>query len=137
MNDATGAQGTLLGHPKGLYIVSRTALWERFSFYTMRGILTLYMTLVVLTAMGAQEGGARADAIYRCRAQAGTPHFYFTTKPAGATCTVSGIDAGMSAGQGPTLRLSGTLSRAGQIRRRSMASGWSARSSGMRGPVLR
>ncbi len=64
MNDAAGVHGTLVGHPKGLYVVSLTALWERFSFYTMRGILTLYMTFVVLTALEAQGAGAQAVAIY-------------------------------------------------------------------------
>jgi proton-dependent oligopeptide transporter, POT family len=31
------------GHPKGLYILFFTEMWERFSFYLMLGILTLYM----------------------------------------------------------------------------------------------
>jgi len=31
------------GHPKGLYILFFTEMWERFSFYGMRAILTLYM----------------------------------------------------------------------------------------------
>jgi proton-dependent oligopeptide transporter, POT family len=63
MNDATRSQGTLLGHPKGLFVVFSTALWERFSFYSMRGILTLYTAGVVLAAMGKEAGG-QADAIY-------------------------------------------------------------------------
>lgn len=39
----TQGGGELWGHPKGLYVLSMTELWERFSFYSMRGILTLYM----------------------------------------------------------------------------------------------
>jgi len=35
--------GEFLGHPKGLYVLSFTEMWERFSFYSMRGILALYM----------------------------------------------------------------------------------------------
>ena len=31
------------GHPRGLYILFFTEMWERFSFYGMRAILTLYM----------------------------------------------------------------------------------------------
>ena len=31
------------GHPKGLYILFFTEMWERFSYYGMRAILTLYM----------------------------------------------------------------------------------------------
>ena len=50
MNSKTGlierieAQGTLFGHPKGLYLLFFTEMWERFSYYGMRGILMLYMT---------------------------------------------------------------------------------------------
>ncbi len=37
-------EGTMLGHPKGLFILFFTELWERFSFYGMRAILVLYIT---------------------------------------------------------------------------------------------
>ena len=42
--DRIEAQGTILGHPKGLYLLFFTEMWERFSYYGMRGILMLYMT---------------------------------------------------------------------------------------------
>jgi len=32
------------GHPKGLYLLFFTEMWERFSYYGMRGILMLYLT---------------------------------------------------------------------------------------------
>lgn len=32
------------GHPKGLYLLFLTEMWERFSYYGMRGILILYLT---------------------------------------------------------------------------------------------
>jgi proton-dependent oligopeptide transporter, POT family len=35
-------QGTFLGHPKGLYLLFATEMWERFSFYGMRALLVLY-----------------------------------------------------------------------------------------------
>jgi len=38
------AQGTIFGHPKGLYLLFFTEMWERFSYYGMKGILMLYMT---------------------------------------------------------------------------------------------
>lgn len=38
------AQGKIFGHPKGLYLLFFTEMWERFSYYGMRGILMLYMT---------------------------------------------------------------------------------------------
>ncbi|WP_340064611.1 peptide MFS transporter [Ascidiimonas aurantiaca] len=34
----------LFGHPVGLYILFLTEMWERFSYYGMRGILVLYLT---------------------------------------------------------------------------------------------
>jgi len=36
-------QGTLFGHPRGLYVLFFTELWERFSFYGMKTLLMLYM----------------------------------------------------------------------------------------------
>ncbi len=35
---------TILGHPRGLYILFFTEMWERFSYYGMRGLLILYLT---------------------------------------------------------------------------------------------
>ena len=35
--------GELLGHPKGLFVLFFAEMWERFSFYGMRGMLFLYM----------------------------------------------------------------------------------------------
>lgn len=37
-------QGTLFGHPKGLMILFFTEMWERFSYYGLRGILILFLT---------------------------------------------------------------------------------------------
>ncbi|MDE2293596.1 MAG: peptide MFS transporter, partial [Elusimicrobia bacterium] len=36
-------QGQWFGHPKGLYILFFTEMWERFSYYGMRALLVLYM----------------------------------------------------------------------------------------------
>lgn len=36
--------GELFGHPKGLYVLFFTEMWERFSYYGMRGLLILYLT---------------------------------------------------------------------------------------------
>jgi len=35
---------TLFGHPRGLVILFLTEMWERFSYYGMRGLLILYLT---------------------------------------------------------------------------------------------
>lgn len=50
-------QGTILGHPKGLFVLFFTELWERFSFYGMRAILVLYLTAEV----GAKNPGLGWD----------------------------------------------------------------------------
>ncbi len=34
--------GTFLGHPKGLFLLFVTEMWERFSYYGMRALLVLY-----------------------------------------------------------------------------------------------
>ena len=36
-------QGTLFGHPAGLYTLFFAEMWERFSYYGMRALLVLYM----------------------------------------------------------------------------------------------
>ncbi len=41
---ATSQQATIFGHPKGLVILFLTEMWERFSYYGMRGLLILYLT---------------------------------------------------------------------------------------------
>ncbi|MEZ5048035.1 MAG: hypothetical protein R2766_00140 [Saprospiraceae bacterium] len=33
----------LFGHPKGLFVLFFTEMWERFSYYGMRAILVLYL----------------------------------------------------------------------------------------------
>jgi POT family proton-dependent oligopeptide transporter len=53
----------LFGHPNGLYILFFTELWERFSYYGMRAILTLYMLAKVSSenpGLGWDEGKALA-----------------------------------------------------------------------------
>lgn len=47
-NDVTPAsEKQLLGHPQGLFYLFFAELWERFSFYGMRALLTLYMVNVI------------------------------------------------------------------------------------------
>ncbi|MBT2135382.1 peptide MFS transporter [Croceibacterium sp. LX-88] len=38
------ARGTILGHPKGLFILFFAEMWERFSYYGMRALLVFYLT---------------------------------------------------------------------------------------------
>ncbi len=35
--------GTLFGHPKGLFLLFGTEMWERFGYYGMRALLVLYL----------------------------------------------------------------------------------------------
>jgi proton-dependent oligopeptide transporter, POT family len=47
------------GHPKGLYLLFATEMWERFSYYGMRGLLMLYMTKAVIEGgLGFNDGNA-------------------------------------------------------------------------------
>ncbi len=38
----------ILGHPQGLFLLFATEMWERFSYYGMRAVLTLYFTQALL-----------------------------------------------------------------------------------------
>lgn len=44
----TPQPGKILGHPQGLFLLFTTEMWERFSFYGMRAVLTLYFTQALL-----------------------------------------------------------------------------------------
>ena len=65
MNNSTAASGQneLFGHPKGLFILFFTEMWERFSYYGMRGILVLYMATSA-TAIDPGLGWTNKDAIW-------------------------------------------------------------------------
>jgi POT family proton-dependent oligopeptide transporter len=63
MPTATGpSEGTFLGHPKGLFILFLTEMWERFSYYGMRSLLVLYMVnhLFIQPDVGARVLGFNA-----------------------------------------------------------------------------
>ena len=47
------------GHPPGLYLLFLTEMWERFSYYGMRALLTLYLTKTALEGgLGIEEESA-------------------------------------------------------------------------------
>jgi len=62
--DGSGASSTpvldtgFFGHPRGLSTLFFTEMWERFSYYGMRALLTLYMTKSVV------DGGLGFDEAY-------------------------------------------------------------------------
>ncbi|MFD2698412.1 peptide MFS transporter [Mesonia sediminis] len=53
----------IFGHPVGLFILFFTEMWERFSYYGMRGILTLYIAASA-TAVDPGLGWSSKDAIW-------------------------------------------------------------------------
>ncbi|WP_026809823.1 peptide MFS transporter [Arenibacter latericius] len=53
----------LFGHPVGLFILFFTEMWERFSYYGMRGILVLYVATSA-TAIDPGLGWSNKDALW-------------------------------------------------------------------------
>ena len=63
MSQAAQDQATFFGHPRGLSVLFFTEMWERFSYYGMRGLLILFMTAATTTqnpGMGLDVGTAAA-----------------------------------------------------------------------------
>ena len=44
ISDNSNHEKTIMGHPRGLVILFLTEMWERFSYYGMRGLLEVYLT---------------------------------------------------------------------------------------------
>ncbi|MBR9917374.1 MFS transporter [bacterium] len=59
-NVAEQNQEMMFGHPKGLFYLFFAELWERFSFYGMRALLTLYMVNEVFEALASRDIAAAA-----------------------------------------------------------------------------
>lgn len=78
--DTAGVSGekTIFGHPRGLLTVSLTEMWERMSYYGMRGLLVLFMTAAIAEG-GLAIGTATAVAIYGLY----TASVYFMGLPGG------------------------------------------------------
>ncbi len=56
-------EDTMLGHPKGLFVLFFTELWERFSYYGMRAILVLYLTQATTDAVNPGLGWTSKEAL--------------------------------------------------------------------------
>ncbi len=75
----TGSIDTgFFGHPKGLQTLFFTEMWERMSYYGMRGLLVLFMT-TAMQAGGLELNVATATAIYGLY----TASVYFMGLPGG------------------------------------------------------
>ncbi len=58
-------RGVFLGHPTGLFLLFLVEMWERFSYYGMRGLLVLYLIRPITgdeTGFNPGRGWSRADA---------------------------------------------------------------------------
>ena len=53
---SASGEGDFLGHPKGLYVLFFTEMWERMSYYGMRVLLVLYMTSYLFASPEIGEG---------------------------------------------------------------------------------
>lgn len=51
-------------HPKALFILFFAEMWERFSYYGMRALLTLYMAKVMFRHLGEQGADIKSVAVY-------------------------------------------------------------------------
>ncbi|WOK08750.1 peptide MFS transporter [Imperialibacter roseus] len=54
-DSASTATPQMFGHPKGLFYLFFAELWERFSFYGMRALLTLYMVNKLFEAFADRD----------------------------------------------------------------------------------
>ena len=77
---ALGGGKTFMGHPRGLSTLFFTEMWERFSYYGMRALLTLFMTAATIGENpGLGFDVATAGAIYGMY----TALVYITALPGG------------------------------------------------------
>ncbi|XOV67670.1 MAG: peptide MFS transporter [Fluviicola sp.] len=60
------SEKTILGHPTGLFVLFFTEMWERFSYYGMRGLLTVYIatSATQLVDEGPGLGWSGKDALW-------------------------------------------------------------------------
>ncbi|MBN1209196.1 MAG: peptide MFS transporter [Myxococcaceae bacterium] len=54
---------TFLGHPVGLFVLFFTEMWERFSYYGMRGLLKLYMVNYLFITVRQTLQGKQYDGV--------------------------------------------------------------------------
>ncbi|MCA0899323.1 peptide MFS transporter [Microbulbifer agarilyticus] len=53
--------GEMMGHPKGLYLLFGTEMWERLSYYGMRGIFVFYLTSATTAAVFGWEALSQSE----------------------------------------------------------------------------
>lgn len=93
----------IMGHPPGLFLLFFTEMWERFSYYGMRGILILYLTKAWI------EGGLAIDE------QRATLIYGFFTGFVYFTPLIGGWLADKFLGQRLSITIGGFTMMAGQL----------------------
>ncbi len=99
-------RGDFLGHPKGLFLLFGTELWERFSYYAMRAILVLYLVDQVQSEGGSGLGWTEPDALRL---------YAWFTGLVYITPLIGGWLADNYLGQRKAIIIGGTLMAAGQF----------------------
>ena len=56
------SEKTIFGHPAGLFVLFFTELWERFSYYGMRALFTIFL-VAKTTSDNPGFGWSNTDAI--------------------------------------------------------------------------
>jgi len=66
MSSTATVPSTSKGHPKGLYVLFVTEMWERFSYYGMRALFVLFMTkaLLIDKALASDIYGSYTGLVY-------------------------------------------------------------------------
>ena len=97
--------GTFLGHPRGLFLLFATEMWERFSYYGMRALLVLYL----VAATAAENPGLGWDEPQALKLYAWYTGFVYLTP------LIGGWMADNYLGQRSSIILGGLLMALGQF----------------------
>lgn len=103
-------RGELLGHPKGLFVLFGTEMWERMSYYGMRGIFILYLTSAA--AVGAFGWGNLSEAQIQSNALGFLGTFMFMVY---VTPVIGGYLADNYLGQRQSVIIGGIIMALGQF----------------------
>ena len=63
VNYVLKSEKTIFGHPAGLFVLFFTELWERFSYYGMRALFTIFL-VAETTSQNPGFGWSNEDALW-------------------------------------------------------------------------
>ncbi|MFT4927275.1 MAG: POT family proton-dependent oligopeptide transporter [Phenylobacterium sp.] len=104
------ASGDLLGHPKGLFVLFGTEMWERMSYYGLRGIFILYLTSTVATGAFGWSAMSESEVTANALSFLGTFMFMVYVTP-----VIGGWLADNNLGQRKAIIIGGLLMAMGQF----------------------